>query len=142
MKVFISWSGTASQKLARQLKDWLPTVIQAVEPFMSEVDIEKGARWSDKLAAELESGQYGIVCLTPDNKDAAWLHYEAGAISKTIKDARVAPLLFDLAPSDIRGPLSSFQCTSYQKDEVRKLLNSINSMSEKPLAEQTLTSIF
>lgn len=43
MKVFISWSGETSKKVALALKAWLPNVIQALDPWMSDKDIEKGA---------------------------------------------------------------------------------------------------
>ena len=53
MKVFISWSGENSHKVATALHDWLPYIIQAVKPFMSSGDILKGERWTDVLAREL-----------------------------------------------------------------------------------------
>ncbi len=34
MKVFISWPGKASGEAAIALKDWLPSVIQAIDPFV------------------------------------------------------------------------------------------------------------
>jgi hypothetical protein len=127
MKVFISWSGEASRELAQTLSDWMPNVLQSAHPFMSDTDIAKGDPWSAKLAVELEATHFGVVCLTPDNKDAPWLHFEAGALSKMSTIGRVAPLLFDLTPSDIQGPLARFQHTSFGKEEIRKLLRSINS---------------
>lgn len=42
MKVFISWSGSKSQEVAKILKQWIPCVIQSVEPYFSSADIDKG----------------------------------------------------------------------------------------------------
>ena len=44
MKVFISWSGTRSKALANALHKWLPMVLQYVEPWVSDSDIDAGER--------------------------------------------------------------------------------------------------
>jgi hypothetical protein len=137
MKVFISWSGDLSRKVALVFREWLPSVIQAMEPYVSSEDIDKGARWSTDIAKELEASCYGILCVTPQNIDAPWLNFEAGALSKTIDKSRVCPFLFGLKRSEVRdGPLLQFQSTIYEYDDVAKLLHSLNNAGESRCIEE------
>src|SRR5262249_22934477 len=123
MKIFLSWSRDESKEVARAFSVWLPRVIQAIKPWFSP-DIEKGAKWGAELDKALEGTRFGIVCLTPNNLDSRWLHYEAGALSKT-EGARVWTFLHrGLSPGDVGPPLGSFQATTAEKDEVFKLLQS------------------
>jgi hypothetical protein len=126
MKVFISWSGERSKVIAEALHDWLPSVIQTVQTWISDSDIQKGERWAARLAAELEQTKIGIICLTPDNLNSPWIIFEAGALSKTLVDTHVCPLLFELDSSDIQGPLTQFHHTKAEKEDVRKLVQTIN----------------
>jgi hypothetical protein len=126
MKVFISWSGTVSHKVATIFRDWLPSVIQSIEPYVSSEDIDKGARWSTDIAGELNASSYGLVCLTKENLDAPWINFEAGALGKSIEKSRVSPFLFRLKRSDVEGPILQFQSTIFERDDVLKLLKSIN----------------
>jgi hypothetical protein len=87
-------------------------IVQHVQPFMSAHDIESGTRWNDQLAVELERSDFGIICLTWSNRDSPWLVFEAGALAKQFKVARVVPLCIDLFPSEVEGPLAAFQGVS------------------------------
>lgn len=131
MRVFISWSGERSRVLAEALRNWLPTVIQAIEPWMSKSDLNKGTRWGVELAAELERSSVGIICLTPDNINSPWLLFEAGALSKTLPDTYVCPLLFHLSPTDIDGPLAQFQSTVIDEADLRSLMHTINAAQKE-----------
>lgn len=143
MKVFISWSGDVSQVFAAALAEWLPNVIQAVEPFFSRDDIRKGAGWLAKLNSELDQSNFGILCVTPDNKDAAWLLFEAGALAKKIEHAHVCPLLLGIDYVQLKGPLSQFQATEATRDDVWKLITSINSaLGDDALTESRLSTAF
>src|SRR5437879_13172271 len=82
--IFISWSGQRSKWAADALRDWLPLVLQAAKPWMSEADIDKGSRGLDEVGRALEGMKIGIICLTPENLNARWILYEAGALSKTV----------------------------------------------------------
>lgn len=127
MKVFISWSGTLSHSLALTLREWLPSVLQAVEPYVSSEDIDKGTRWSSDIAKELEESSFGIICVTPDNLQAPWINFEAGALSKALNKSYVCPLLYNIKKAEIKGPLLQFQSTVCEKEDIKKLINSVNS---------------
>lgn len=136
MKVFISWSGSTSHKVAVVLRDWLPSVIQSIEPYVSSEDIDKGARWSTDIAGELHASTYGLVCLTTDNIKAPWINFEAGALGKSIDKSRVSPFLFRLKRSEVEGPILQFQSTIFEKVDVLKLLKSINSACGQDALEE------
>lgn len=143
MNVFISWSGSRSGLVAAALRDWLQDVIQALEPWMSEADIEKGVRWSSEISAQLERSNFGIICLTRDNLDAPWLLFEAGALSKLQHSARVCTFLLDVKPSEVRQPMAQFQATSANRDDVFRLIETINTAcGEKRLESSKLKRAF
>ena len=75
MKVFISWSGETSRLIGEALRDWLPDVIQAAQPFMSAVDVTGGEVWDNRVTQELADSIVGIVCLTPENLTASAILY-------------------------------------------------------------------
>ncbi|HEL3157363.1 TPA: toll/interleukin-1 receptor domain-containing protein [Stenotrophomonas maltophilia] len=129
-KVFLSWSGDLSQKLAESLRGWMPTAFQFMRPYFTPDDIEKGAKWNSEISKELESCNTGIIFLTKENLEKPWILFEAGALSKSIEKSRVCTLLFDVEPSDVKGPLTSFQATRFEKADFKKLMVSINANSD------------
>lgn len=144
MKVFISWSGPRSHRVALALHAWLPLVLPRAVPFVSSEDIDKGARWGPALTAELDATRFGIICLFPENLRSDWVIFEAGAISQSqsMEKARVAPLLVGVATKDVPGPLAQFQCTAFEKADVRKLVHSINRASDEQVDARQLDEAF
>lgn len=144
MKVFLSWSSELSHKIAKEFRDWLPMVIQSTEPYVSSEDIDKGTRWSVDIATELQDSSFGILFVTKDNLKAPWLNFEAGALSKSFDSSRVTPFLFDIKASDMSGsPLLQFQSTSNDKEDIKKLIHSINNVtSSDKIPENKINLIF
>jgi hypothetical protein len=143
-KVFISWSRSKSHDIAVELSKWLPYIIQSIKPFISAGNIRKGMRWSDILAQELHETQYGIICVTRQNVLSPWLNFEAGALSKHIGQSYVAPILFEVDPSRLQGPLSQFQATVFDEkdkngDEIFALVSSIN--NSLPIQRQVSSEV-
>ena len=141
MKVFISWSGKRSKALANALRDWLPMVLQYVEPWVSDKDISAGDRWAQAIAGELEASNFGIICITPENLHSEWILFESGALSKSMLDAKVIPLLFGLELSDLSGPLSQFQAQKMEEAGVMEIVKSINSISDTKTSEQIVEQL-
>ena len=144
MKVFLSWSGSQSKALALQLHEWLPQVIQDLDPWFSEKDITAGSRWGEAVATQLAEGNFGIICLTPGNLNAPWIHFEAGALSKALKGSYVVPYLLGLDVSSLppSGPLFQFQPRRADKEGTRALCNELNKKLAKPLSDTTLNLTF
>ncbi|MCG7853346.1 MAG: toll/interleukin-1 receptor domain-containing protein [Methanosarcinaceae archaeon] len=142
-KVFISWGGDVSFKLAEALRDWFPSVLQHVKPYFSPDDIQKGTKWDSEISVELEASNIGVICLTRDNIERPWILFEAGALAKEVGKARVCPLLFNLEPAELTGPLANFQCTKFTKDDFKQLIMTINvEAKDLKLDPAVLDSVF
>jgi hypothetical protein len=142
--VFISWSGNRSKHVASALHDWLPIVLQAAKPWTSGTDIDKGSRGLTELAKALENIKVGIICLTPENLSEKWILFESGALSKTLDPStRVCTyLLGGLRPQDVTPPLGEFQATKAEKEDTRRLMQTLNKGLGSPVADAHLNASF
>jgi hypothetical protein len=137
MNIFISWSGDQSKEIANALKNWIPKVLQSAKPYFTPSDIEKGSKWEIEITKKLNECKVGLICLTLENTEKPWILFEAGALSNKLEKSRVCPILFGLANSDLKGPLSTFQTTQFKKEDFKKLMKSINIL----LDENKITDI-
>ena len=128
MQVFISWSGPVSQKLGETIRRWLPSALHMVKPYFTPDDIEKGTRWGNEISKELDSSDFGVICLTHDNIERPWIMFEAGALAKKFQVAHVCPILFGLDNLPVQGPLSQFQAAKFTKKDFKRLFKTINSL--------------
>jgi len=142
VKVFVSWSGQRSKIAASALAQWIPEVLQDVDTWMSDHDVSAGARWAAELGVQLAEAHYGILCLTPENIDAPWLMFEAGALSKIIDSARVVPYLIGLRPTDVTYPLAQFQNVVSDRNGTFKLILGMNSVRPTPMSTERLEKVF
>lgn len=143
MQIFISWSGQLSKELGEIFYSWIPGVLQFVKPYFTPDDVEKGSRWSSEIAKELQESQIGVIVLTRENLLSPWIMFEAGALSKQMEKSRICPILFGLENTDLVGPLVQFQATSFVKEDMEKLVSTINSAcGEQKLENNVLDDVF
>lgn len=143
MQVFISWSGETSLRIAEALGDWLERTIQAVDSYHSD-QMEKGAAWRSKLLREINKSDFGLICLTEENLHSDWLHFEAGALFRELREPSVSPVLFRVRGSNLNDPLATFQYTKFERDDMLSLVKTINGQldQEDQLKEGILNDSF
>jgi tetratricopeptide (TPR) repeat protein len=146
LKVFISWSGNESLFVASRLRTLLKRVCAGAEPWISNDDLTAGALWPAVLMKQLQSTHFGIICVNRANLNSAWLHFEAGALAKSMDSSAVFPYLIDVQPSALSGPLTLFQCVSANKSGTFKLVSTLNRIlndkQEAAQADDDLQALF
>src|SRR5258708_26454569 len=142
MKIFVSWSGVRSGALAQALRDWLPLVLHYAEPWLSDADLRPGARWGPELAKELDTSNFGVVCITRENLTSPWILFEAGSLAKSLDGSRVIPLLLDVEFSEITGPLAQFQAKKIDRDGVFEVVQAVNRLEKQPIAHAPVQKLF
>lgn len=142
MKIFLSWSGERSKKIAEYLNTWIPCVIQAAEPWFSSTDIDRGSNWFQEINNSLADVKIGIICLTQENKRNPWILFEAGCLAKGLNSQHVCTLLVDAQPQDIENPLAQFNHTLPQRNNMYELMKTINKQISQPLRDNVLEQTF
>lgn len=145
--VFDCWSGERSRAVAKAMR-WLLNELfnDDIHVFFSE-DINKGKVWFEEVQENLSRARAAILCLTPENIDSPWLHFEAGALSVGLaqrnpsENARrrvVFPYLLDVDPRSLAGgPLASFQGTHATREDTMRLMTDL---AVELFAEDTSTA--
>jgi hypothetical protein len=142
--VFLSWGGQASKQLASALRDFLPVVVQECVPWMSAHDILAGQPWDPQIESALKRANFGVLCITPQNRENAYLHYEAGAIANQVGGQnRVCPVLLGgLTGPQLNQPLGRFMAKTADRDGLWELVHSLNTIAARPLEPTLLRKAF
>jgi hypothetical protein len=117
-------------------------MLQSVAPWFSPEDVDKGSRWLSELSGQLSRHSFAVLCVTSENMTAPWLIFEAGALSKAIESSSVCPLLLGIEPASLQGPLAQFQATKTTKEDVRRLIATINRCQTSPLPDAQFDTLF
>jgi hypothetical protein len=138
MHLFICWSGGRSRSLAQIMEKRLPRIIDGLIPSVS-TQIEKGSLWFDEVRAQLEKSNAGLICLTPENVNSPWIHYEAGALAASLGagpgTTKIYTYLLGIGPSELSAPLAAYQSTVADRADTKLLVESIaNAMGNPDVA--------
>ena len=148
LRVFISWSGPRAEIVAKAFHEFLPDVVNVIQPFLSGSDIDKGTRWREVLADTLQESSCAIVCLTRDSLDSLWVAFETGAISRATggpdgAKARIWTYLLDVTPRDLElTPFAEYQATKPTEEDTFLLIRSVNKLSPDSVPPESLSRKF
>jgi hypothetical protein len=141
--VFIGWSGSRSGVVAQALRYWLQCLSTDVEPWVSSVDSRFGGPWWDELQTELTRSAAGILCITPENKDSPWLHFEAGALARSVRRPLVVPYAVGMDTAAISSPISIFQgATANEQDTFRMISHLLPSIGAEYDGDSNIFEVF
>src|SRR5262249_31011467 len=93
------------------------------------------------IESQLAGAYCGLVCLTPENRDSAWINYESGWLSGRMVErghstrGRVIPYLFELKNSDLPSPLAALQAAEATEDGTWRLCKSLHQLKSGSQAD-------
>jgi hypothetical protein len=127
MQIFLCWSGDRGLKLALVLKDFLANGLPQldlpkIDCFLSASGINKGEFWFERIRQELAASDGGLICLTPENVDSRWMHFEAGSLLGAKEPKRIYTYSLGESPDDVKDPFKSLQITVSTEDDTRQLI--------------------
>lgn len=125
--VFFIWSRARSEKISLALRDLLRDAVQGPNYYHSE-DIPGGSLWRYALQETITESDFGVVCLTPENRTARWPHFEAGLIAQAGGEEKIVPYLYDLEPADVEAPLGDLQPRRATRDDTLRLAYQIGNL--------------
>lgn len=146
--IFISFSGRHARKVASIIRDIIVSIYPSgscqIEVFLSEDKIKAG-NFRDQNLAAMKRAKFAIAIYTPTNISAAWLMFEAGALSLAIEQngGHYMPYLFCRHGSDREPPIGDLQYVQYQiehkenQEQFIRLIKNLNDSlsSENKVAE-------
>lgn len=120
MKVFLSWSGERSHRVARALKRHVESISSNVEAWEAD-DLRPGAEWARSLIPNIERADVAVLCLTRRNLSAPWISFELGAFYRSEVERAAVPYLLDVSRESLDFPVGMFQAVEADRSGTKKL---------------------
>jgi len=141
VRVFISWSGDRSHRVAAALHRWVGVAFPTLESWLS-TDMEKGKSWAGRLLDGLASSTTGILCVTAEaNHD--WMAFETGALLDADGDKPAwVSVLIDPDPDELAAsPIGSFPAFAANAAGLRSLAIHLAQATGHPICEERATEL-
>ncbi|MBM4056151.1 MAG: toll/interleukin-1 receptor domain-containing protein [Planctomycetes bacterium] len=105
-KIFISWSGDTSNRVATAFRKVFK-IHYRINAFHS-VELKNGEEWLEQLKKAIkEECKFAFIFLTPKSIESAWVLWESGALWG--RECRIFPVLIGIESKDIPEPIKVLQ---------------------------------
>jgi hypothetical protein len=119
--IFISYSKQVTHDVAKVIEELIyaiyPKGSSNVDVFLSSKRIKAGA-FKDQILDAMKNAKFAISILSPENINAPWLMFEAGALTMAVEQngGKFMPYLFCRHASKREATIDDLQYAQYQKD--------------------------
>jgi hypothetical protein len=157
-RVFISANAPRGEVVARALRDSISGAFRQLggraDFWLWTTDQRIGTDWRERLLAQIDISDFGMVVLDPGALRSSWVAFEAGLIASTSErtaEARLFPFLLADSAELLKGsPFEAFECALLTPEGVTKLLAAVLGAGDlgtsdavvRERAEQTYRSVF
>jgi uridine kinase len=119
--------------MARAIQKYLEGLFPGLKIALSAGD-PLGKNWIEQLKGFLNDAQLAIVCITPENLKACWIHYEAGYLEARLKPSgSIIPFCLGIPPGELPLPLGQFNGLSLNREGIHKLVQTIRQGLDLPI---------
>lgn len=132
VRVFISWSGPRSEKIAEAFEKLITSVFPEMETFLS-TSIPSGTDWRLELERNLDASDAIVFCFTPEAVTSGWVMYEAGYMAAK-EGVLVRPFVYG---TDVPDPLSHIQAVKLNRENVSAFVDDLAAALTPGLAAQS-----
>lgn len=135
MKVFLNWSGEESRRIASLLRDWLPEVINALEPWLAADSFGRENRWLEVNAGPFSEAGMIVACVTTANAGEDWKSLDPSKFELSIAES--APLLVLLLvagvdAASLRNVPDGASVIRLDRSGLKLLAEKLNSLADQP----------
>lgn len=127
-RLFICWSKERSKRMAEMLHETLKEQSLGLDSFVSTVSIESGKPWFTEVEVNLREAHDVLVCVTPENCQSHWMHFEAGFVASRAR--RVFVYCLPGATELLDGPISQYQVNIADKKGTEALFAAVSDKTE------------
>lgn len=135
MKVFLNWSGEESRRIAGLLRDWLPEILDAVEPWLAADTFGRSNHWLEVNAGPFTKAGMIVACVTPANSGENWKSLDPSDFELSIAETppQLVLLLGGVDVSSLQRVPAGASVITADRQGIQLLVEKLNGLADRPM---------